>query len=85
MQSFKTLYPEMKVTGYCDQYAKKPDRSEIDVSLKRPAKRLGKNLSNDLILHRSGQPESAEPDHKYPEISCGPLRAAGSLYISLDE
>ncbi|RKJ45659.1 phenylalanine--tRNA ligase subunit beta [bacterium 1XD8-76] len=52
MQYFTTLYPEMKVTGYCDRYVKKPDRAEIDVSLKWLAKRLGKNLSNDLILHK---------------------------------
>lgn len=52
MQYFTTLFPEMKVTGYCDQYAKKPDRTEIDVSLEWLAKRLGKKLSNDVILHK---------------------------------
>ena len=33
MKYFKELYPEMKVTGYCDKYVKKLDRAEIDVNL----------------------------------------------------
>lgn len=52
MQYFKELYPEMKVTGYCDQYMKKPDLAEIDVSLPWLAKRLGKNLSDDVICKK---------------------------------
>jgi phenylalanyl-tRNA synthetase beta chain len=52
MQYFKELYPEMKVTGYCDQYVKKPGQAEIDVSLTWLAKRLGKNLSDDVICKK---------------------------------
>ena len=52
MQYFKELYPELKVTGYCDQYVKKLDRAEINVSLTWLAKRLGKTLSNDIICKK---------------------------------
>ena len=47
MQYFKELYPEMKVTGYCDKYVKKLKRAEIDVNLVWLEKRLGKHLTND--------------------------------------
>ncbi|MCI9190746.1 MAG: phenylalanine--tRNA ligase subunit beta [Lachnospiraceae bacterium] len=52
MRYFKELYPELKVTGYCDQYVKKLDRAEINVSLTWLAKRLGKTLSNDIICKK---------------------------------
>lgn len=54
MQYFKQLYPEIKVTGYCDRYVKKLDRAKIDVSLAWLAKRLGKNLSDDLVCQKLG-------------------------------
>src|SRR5699024_4790910 len=46
------LYPELKVTGFCDNYVTKLKRAEIDVSLTWLAKRLGKNLSNDVIRQK---------------------------------
>ena len=49
MQYFKELYPELKVTGYCDKYVKKLKRAEIDVNLVWLEKRLGKHLTNDEI------------------------------------
>ena len=49
MQYFKELYPELKVIGYCDKYAKKLKRAEIDVNLVWLEKRLGKHLTNDEI------------------------------------
>lgn len=49
MQYFKELYPEMKVTGYCDKYVKKLKRAEIDVNLVWLEKRLGKHLTNAEI------------------------------------
>lgn len=52
MQYFHELYPELKVTGFCDKYVKKLPRSEIDVSLTWLAKRLGKDLSNDVIRQK---------------------------------
>ena len=52
MQYFHELYPELKVTGFCDKYVKKLPRAEIDVSLMWLAKRLGKDLSNDVIRQK---------------------------------
>ena len=52
MQYFKKLYPEMKVTGFCDQYVKKLERAEVDVSLTWLAKRLGKSLSDNVIRRK---------------------------------
>ena len=49
MEYFKELYPELKVTGFCDQYVKKLKKAEIDVNLDWLAKRLGKNLTDDQI------------------------------------
>ena len=49
MKYFKELYPELKVTGYCDNYVKKLEPAEIDVDLVWLEKRLGKHLTNDEI------------------------------------
>ena len=40
------------MTGFCDKYVKKLPRAEIDVSLTWLAKRLGKDLSNDVIRQK---------------------------------
>ena len=52
MQYFKEIYPEVKVTGFCDKYVKKLDRAEIDVNLTWLEKRLGKHLTNDEIKNK---------------------------------
>ena len=49
MHYFQELYPELKVTGYCDRYVKKLKRAEIDVNLTWLEKRLGKHLTDDEI------------------------------------
>ena len=49
MQYFQELYPELQVTGYCDQYVKKLENSEIDVDLTWLEKRLGKHLTDEEI------------------------------------
>lgn len=49
MEYFKEIYPEVKVTGYCDKYEKKLERAEIDVNLTWLEKRLGKHLTNEQI------------------------------------
>ena len=49
MRYFHKIYPELKVTGFCDRYVKKTERAEIDVNLTWLAKRLGKDLPNDVI------------------------------------
>ena len=55
MQYFQELYPELKVTGYCDRYVKKLERAEIDVNLTWLEKRLGKHLINEEIQGRLKQ------------------------------
>nr|WP_300837878.1 phenylalanine--tRNA ligase subunit beta [uncultured Acetatifactor sp.] len=52
MQYFRELYPDLKVTGYCDRYEKKLKRAKVDVSLTWLAKRLGKTLSNEEIRRK---------------------------------
>ncbi len=49
MKYFKELYPELKVTGFCDNYVKPLKKAEIDVSLSWLAKRIGKTLPNEVI------------------------------------
>ena len=55
MKYFKELYPELKVTGYCDNYVKKLEPAEIDVDLVWLEKRLGKHLTNDEIQGKLNQ------------------------------
>ncbi len=52
LQYFRELYPELKVTGYCDRYEKKLHRAEVDVSLTWLAKRLGKTLPNEVVSRK---------------------------------
>ena len=58
MKYFKELYPELQVTGYCDNYVKKLDRAEIDVNLTWLEKRLGKHLTNEEIQGKLEQLDS---------------------------
>ncbi|MCR4650764.1 MAG: phenylalanine--tRNA ligase subunit beta [Lachnospiraceae bacterium] len=52
MQYFKEIYPEVKVTGYCDKYENRLKRAEIDVNLTWLEKRLGKHLTNEDIRNK---------------------------------
>ena len=49
MQYFQEIYPELKVTGFCDKYVNRLKRAEIDVDLIWLEKRLGKHLTDDQI------------------------------------
>ena len=49
MKYFHELYPELKVTGFCDRYVTPLKKAEIDVSLTWLAKRLGKDLTNEEV------------------------------------
>ena len=85
MQYFKKLYPEMKVTGFCDQYVKKPERAEVDVSLTWLAKRLGKNLSDDVIrrkLELMGFDVEIEGDHMH--VTAPTWRSTGDISMKDD-
>ena len=49
MEFFRKIYPDVKVTGYCDKYEKKLERAKISLSHTWLEKRLGKHLTNDVI------------------------------------
>ncbi|MCL1844676.1 MAG: phenylalanine--tRNA ligase subunit beta [Defluviitaleaceae bacterium] len=54
MQLFAAIYPEMKVTGFRDNYAQFLERKKIDVSLNWLEQRLGKRIANDDIARVLG-------------------------------
>ena len=49
MKYFTELYPEMKITGFIDNYVNKLERAHIDVDLVWLEKRLGKHMTDDEI------------------------------------
>ncbi len=55
MELFGELYPEMKVTGFLDNYPNKLQRAEIDVELSWLERRLGKRISNEEIAKKMGE------------------------------
>ena len=55
MQLFSDLYPEMKVTGFVDNYPNPLKRVEIDVSLNWLERRLGKRISNEDMEKKMGE------------------------------
>ncbi len=54
MELFASLYPELKVVAYADNYPQKLTRAEIDVSYDWLDRRLGKHLTQDEISHKLG-------------------------------
>jgi len=52
MQLLNELFPDMAVTGFHDNYPNLLDRSEIDVSLDWLEKRLGKRISDEIIVSK---------------------------------
>ena len=54
MELFAEIYPEMKVTGYCDVYPEKHQCAEIDVSLRWLSARLGQVIPNEVIAAKLG-------------------------------
>lgn len=55
MELFGELYPEMKVTGFMDNYLNKLQQAEIDVELSWLERRLGKRISNEDIAKKMGE------------------------------
>ena len=49
MQVFESMFPDMTVTGYADNYPKKIERKKIDISLDLLAERLGERLPNERL------------------------------------
>ncbi len=54
MELFASLYPEMKVVAYSDEYPTKLTKAEIDVSYDWLDRRLGKHLTQEDISHKLG-------------------------------
>ena len=85
MQYFKELYPELKVTGYCDKYVKKLKRAEIDVNLVWLEKRLGKHLTNEEIqgkLEQLGFDVQIDGDNMH--VTAPTWRSTGDISIKDD-
>ena len=55
MELFAEMYPEMKVTGFMDNYLNKLQQAEIDVELSWLERRLGKRISNEDITKKMGE------------------------------
>jgi len=85
MQLFDELYPDMKVSGFHDNYPQPPHRSRIDVSLNWLEKRLGIRLSNDRlasILNRMGFDVSFDGD--LMQVVAPTWRSTGDISIPDD-
>ncbi len=85
MQYFKELYPELKVTGFCDNYVKKLERAQIDVSLTWLEKRLGKSLTNEEIqgkLEKLGFVVQIDGDNMH--VTAPTWRSTGDISIKDD-
>ena len=54
MELFRELYPDMKVTAFCDKYEKKLERAEIDVELEWLDRRLGMRIPQDVVTTKLG-------------------------------
>lgn len=85
MQYFKELYPELKVTGFCDNYVKKLEQAQIDVSLIWLEKRLGKSLTNEEIqgkLEKLGFAVQIDGDNMH--VTAPTWRSTGDISIKDD-
>ncbi len=80
MELFGKLYPEMKVTGYVDQYPTPIEKPEINVSLDWLERRLGQRFSNEYIenkLTRMGFGVEIDGDNLHVKVPS--WRATGDI------
>ncbi|MCL1809267.1 MAG: phenylalanine--tRNA ligase subunit beta [Clostridiales bacterium] len=85
MKAFPELYPEIKVTGYCDKYPVHLKPSEIDVSLDWLEKRLGKRIPDEDIggkLERLGFNVDFNGDNMH--VVAPTWRSTGDISIKAD-
>ncbi|MDO5456633.1 MAG: phenylalanine--tRNA ligase subunit beta, partial [Eubacteriales bacterium] len=85
MKFFSEMYPDLKVTGFCDRYLKKLERAQIDVSLTWLEKRLGKHLDNSLIrmkLEHLGFNVQIDGDNMH--VTAPTWRSTGDISIKDD-
>ncbi|MDD4686265.1 MAG: phenylalanine--tRNA ligase subunit beta [Clostridia bacterium] len=85
MKMLTELFPQMQITGFCDNYKEALEKSKIDISLEWLAKRLGKNISNEEIankLSRLGFDVRIEEDVMH--ITAPSWRSTGDVSIPED-
>jgi phenylalanyl-tRNA synthetase beta chain len=85
MRMFADFFPGMSVTGFCDNFANRLKRSEIDVSLDWLEKRLGKRIPNagiERILKRLGFDLGFEKDNMH--VVAPTWRSTGDVSIPDD-
>jgi phenylalanyl-tRNA synthetase beta chain len=85
MRLFAELYPNMFVTGFCDNYKGNIKRNSIDVSLEWLEKRLGKRIANSDIadkLERLGFDVTFDDDNMH--VVAPTWRSTGDISIPDD-
>ncbi len=85
MDLFRTLYPELKVTGFTDRYLKKLKCCELDVSLNWLERRLGRQIPNEDIraqLSRLGFRVAFDGDNMHVVVPT--WRSTGDVSIKAD-
>lgn len=85
MGYFKELYPELKITGFCDNYVEKLQRAQIDVNLTWLEKRLGKHMTNDEMcgkLEKLGFDVEIDGDNMH--VTAPTWRSTGDISIKDD-
>ncbi|MDR3164811.1 MAG: phenylalanine--tRNA ligase subunit beta [Synergistaceae bacterium] len=87
MKMFAEFFPEMKVTGFHDNYPNKLERAEVDVSLDWLARRLGKRIENaeiEKMLTRLGFTVTFTPDGKFMHVVVPTWRSTGDVSLPDD-
>ena len=85
MQLYAGLFPDMQITGFCDNYPNKLKNSEVDVSLGWLEKRLGKRIPDSEIaekLRRLGFKVSIDSDNMHTVAPT--WRSTGDITIADD-
>ncbi|MDR0920636.1 MAG: phenylalanine--tRNA ligase subunit beta, partial [Oscillospiraceae bacterium] len=82
---FKSIYPEMNISGHCEVYAEKTAVKEVEVSLDYLNRRLGKEIPVEDIkdkLNRLGF--TVEIDKDILKVTAPSWRSTGDISISAD-
>jgi phenylalanyl-tRNA synthetase beta chain len=87
MKMFGDFFPEMKVTGFHDNYPAPLKRAEVDVSMEWLSNRLGKRLENDKIsdmLRRLGFGVKFSPSGDAMRVTAPTWRSTGDVSLPDD-
>ena len=85
MEYFALLFPSCKVTGFTDNYPKKLDKNELDISLDWLERRLGRRIPNETIaaqLSRLGFKVTFDGDTMHTVVPS--WRSTGDVSIKAD-